>query len=62
MKYNVLIEDQETRARLEELFPGRVGSGVVSNVVIVDEPQANPNSWEYDYYRVKIMCREVGNE
>jgi subtilisin family serine protease len=38
MKYNVLIADQETRARLEELFPGRVGSGVVSNVVIVDTP------------------------
>jgi len=36
MKYNVVIQDQETRARLEELFPGRVGSGVVSNVVIVD--------------------------
>lgn len=36
MKYNVLIKDAETRQRLEELFPGRVGSGVVSNVVIVD--------------------------
>jgi subtilisin family serine protease len=35
LKYNVLIADQETRARLEELFPGRVGSGIVSNVVIV---------------------------
>lgn len=36
MKYNVLIEDEETRARLERNYPGKVGSGVVSNVVIVE--------------------------
>lgn len=36
MKYNVVIKDAEARQRLEELFPGRVGSGIVSNVVIVE--------------------------
>ena len=36
MKYNVVIQDEATRARLESLFPGRVGSGIVSNVVIVE--------------------------
>ena len=36
MKYNVVIKDQETRNRLEEIFPDAVGSGIVSTVVIID--------------------------
>lgn len=50
MKYNVFIADQETRARLEELFPGRVGSGVVSNVVIVEGADALGDSLEGEQF------------
>jgi subtilisin family serine protease len=51
MKYNVVIKDVETRQRLEELFPGRVGSGIVSNVVIVNC---------YDDVDTAFLCRTEG--
>jgi len=35
MKYNVVIRDQATREWLEVLFPGRVGDGIVSNIVVI---------------------------
>lgn len=46
MKYNVVIKDQETRSRLEEIFLGAVGSGIVSTVVIVDVDDFG--GFEYD--------------
>jgi subtilisin family serine protease len=39
-KYNVVVKDAETRTRLEDCFPGRVGNGIVSNVVIVESTNA----------------------
>lgn len=41
MKYNVLIKDAEARQWIEQFFPGRVGSGVVSNVVIVEGSESD---------------------